>query len=67
MVYIKTSITKVLYDELKSEGKQAINDYGFEYLYNKGYIKSDKEYKGCFLHKTDDSYTIIFATQVYDN
>lgn len=67
MVYITTKITKDIYDDLKTKGEQAINDYGFEYLYSKGYIKSDREYKGCFLHKVDDSYTIIFATQVYEN
>lgn len=66
MVYLRISITQDLYDELTAQGPEAIKDYGFDYLYNKGYIKSDREYKGCFLHRTDDHYEIVLRTQKYE-
>lgn len=66
MVYLKITIAQDLYNKLSSQGPEAIKDYGFDYLYNKGYIKSDREYKGCFLHRTDDRYEIILRTQKYE-
>ena len=62
MVYLKITITKDLYDDLKPKGEQAIKDYGFDYLYEKKYIKSEKEYKGCFLHRTGEQYEVVFRT-----
>lgn len=63
MVYLKTNIHKDLYEELASKDSQELNDYGFEYLYNKKYISTDKEYKGCFLRKINDKYEIIYQTE----
>lgn len=63
MVYLKITITKDLYDNLRSKGEQVIKDYGFDYLYEKKYIESEREYKGCFLHRTDEQYEIVFKTQ----
>ena len=65
MVYIKTRITEDIYNELRVKGEQALKDYGFEYLYSKGYISSDKEYKGCFLHRNESQYEIVFKTEKY--
>ena len=63
MVYLKTNIDEQTYRDLKSQGSQAINDYGFEYLYNKGYIVSDKEYKGCHLRSKNNNYEMILNTE----
>ena len=63
MVYLKIKITENLYNELQNKGSQGLKDYGFEWLYEKGYIDTDREYKGCFLHKTGELYEIIFITE----
>lgn len=66
MVYVKTKITEDLYRELRRKDPQMLNDYGFEWLYDKGYINNDREYKGCFLQKNEDGYAIIFRTWKYE-
>ena len=45
MVYITKKIDLQTYNDLKTKGSQALKDFGFECLYDSGYIKSDREYK----------------------
>ena len=66
MVYLRISITQDLYDELTKQGPEAINDFGFDYLYKKGYIESDKEYKGTHIRKTNNRCEAICITQKYN-
>ena len=45
MVYITKKIDLQTYNDLKTKGSQALKDFGFECLYDSGYIKSDREYE----------------------
>jgi len=66
MVYLKINITQDLYDELNMQGPEAVDNFGFDYLYKKGYIESDKEYKGTHIRKKDNRYEVICVTQKYN-
>ena len=63
MVYITKKIDLQTYNDLKTKGSQALKDFGFECLYNSGYIKSDREYKGCYLHKHNEQFEIVLVTE----
>lgn len=66
MVFLKHQLTKKEFKDLQNQGSQAIKDYGFYYLYNNGYIKTDKEYTGALLKEKDGEYGIICGTIPYE-
>lgn len=66
MVYVKTKIDEELYRKLQRQSPRELNDYGFEWLYDKGYISTERVYKGCFLHKSGNQYEIVFRTWKYE-
>ena len=63
---MRISITQDLYEKLKAQGPEAINNFGFDYLYKRQYIESDKEYKGTHIRKRDSHYEAICVTQKYN-
>lgn len=65
MIFIETQVTEELFNEImqrSKEDKYAITDYAFEYLYDKGYIKNEKEFRGAHFRKNGDNISLLCMT-----
>lgn len=62
MIFIKKRITQEQYNELNTQGRRAILDFGFEYLYNNKIIDTDRQYKGAKLIEQDGNYYLSCRT-----
>ena len=70
MILIKKDLNKDEYEDLTQKSKTdnyIIKDYGYEYLINNNFIKSEKEYKGAKLAKKNDKYYLMCVTERVGN
>ena len=65
MIFIEKKMTGEEVDELLQKNRTdrfAITDYAFEYLYEKGYIKSEEEFKGAHIKSNNGEYSLLCIT-----